>query len=49
MVRYHDETHTIVEAIDPQIMHQLTANDAMAPVAERIRSMLSTALTHLSS
>ena len=49
VVRYDDETHTIVEAIDPQVMHQLTGNDAMAPVAERIGSMLSTALTHLSS
>ena len=49
VVRHDDETHTIVEAIDPHIMHQLTGNDAIAPVADRIASMLSKALTILSS
>ncbi len=49
VVRYDDEAHTIVEAIDPQTMHLLTGNDAMAPVAQRVGSRLSEALKQLSS
>ncbi|HSN12456.1 MAG TPA: DUF302 domain-containing protein [Propionibacteriaceae bacterium] len=38
---------TVVEAIDPQTMHELTGNEAMAPVAERVGSMLRAALDSL--
>jgi uncharacterized protein (DUF302 family) len=42
----NDET-TVVEAIDPETMHQITGNDAMRPVAERIGGMLQAALDSL--
>lgn len=38
---------TIVEAIDPQTMRQLTGNVAMAPVADRIGGMLQATLDSL--
>ena len=38
---------TVVETIDPQTMHELTGNEAMAPVAERVGSMLRAALDSL--
>ncbi|HYO86023.1 MAG TPA: DUF302 domain-containing protein [Dermatophilaceae bacterium] len=49
VVRYDDEARTIVEAIDPQTMHLLTGNDAMALVAQRVGSLLSETLKQLSS
>lgn len=47
VVRSVDEATTVVEAIDPQTMHQLTGNDAMRPVAQRIGRMLQDALDSL--
>jgi uncharacterized protein (DUF302 family) len=47
VVRSLDEATTKVEAIDPQTMHELTGNEAMAPVAERIGAMLQGALDSL--
>ncbi len=47
VVRWVDAETTIVEAIDPQTMHELTGNDAMKPVAERIGGMLRGALDSL--
>ncbi|CAI9404477.1 DUF302 domain-containing protein [Aestuariimicrobium sp. T2.26MG-19.2B] len=49
VVRSVDEASTVVEAIDPQTMHELTGNEAMAPVAERIGGMLQGALDSLTS
>lgn len=39
--------HTIVEAIDPATMHELTGNDAMKDVAVRIGGMLQAVLDSL--
>ncbi|MHB1008150.1 MAG: DUF302 domain-containing protein [Propionibacteriaceae bacterium] len=47
VVRSVDAGTTIVEAIDPQTMHELTGNDAMKPVAERVGGMLRAALDSL--
>ena|SRR5664279_2814752 len=47
VVRSVDDATTIVEAIDPQTMRQLTGNDAMEPVAERIGGMLAAVLASL--
>lgn len=47
VVRSVDSQTTIVEAIDPQTMHQLTGNEAMKPVAERIGGMLQATLDSL--
>ena len=47
VVRALDDSTTIVEAIDPETMHLLTDNDAMAPLAERIGGMLRAALASL--
>lgn len=47
VVRSVDDATTIVEAIDPQTMRQLTDNEAMEPVAERIGGMLAAALASL--
>jgi uncharacterized protein (DUF302 family) len=47
VVRAVDASTTIVEAIDPETMHLLTDNDAMAPLAERIGGMLRAALASL--
>lgn len=47
VVRSVETTTTIVEAIDPQTMRQLTDNDAMGPLAERIGGMLRAALADL--
>jgi uncharacterized protein (DUF302 family) len=44
VVRSLDASTTIVEAIDPQTMHQLTGNDAMRSVADRVGGMLRAAL-----
>lgn len=47
VVRFADATTTIVEAIDPQTMHQLTGNEAMRPVADRVGGMLQATLDSL--
>jgi uncharacterized protein (DUF302 family) len=47
VVRSVDDATTIVEAIDPQTMRQLTDNEAMGPLAERIGGMLRAALAEL--
>lgn len=47
VVRLVAPDETVVEAIDPQTMHELTGNDDMKPVAERIGGMLQTALDSL--
>ena len=47
VVRSLDASTTIVEAIDPQTMHQLTGNDAMRSVADRVGGMLRAALDSL--
>jgi uncharacterized protein (DUF302 family) len=44
VVRALDERRTIVEAMDPAVMVQLTENDALADVAADARTRLSTAL-----
>ncbi len=49
VVRAVDEGTTIVEAIDPATMHQLTGNEAMKPVAVRIGGMLQAALDSLTA
>jgi len=47
VVRSVDDATTIVEAIDPQTMRQLTGNDAMGPLAEQIGGMLRGALASI--
>jgi len=47
VVRSVDDATTIVEAIDPQTMRQLTGNEAVGPLAERIGGMLAAALASL--
>lgn len=47
VVRSVDDETTTVEAIDPETMHQLTGNDAMRPVAQRIGGLLQAALDSL--
>ena len=48
VVRTLDEHHTVVEAMDPKTMVDLTANDALAGVATEAATRLSAALTSLS-
>ena len=48
VVRTLDEHHTVVEAMDPKTMVDLTANDALADVAAEAGTRLSAALTSLS-
>jgi len=47
VVRAVNAATTIVEAIDPQTMHQLTDNNAIQTVADRIGKMLAAALDSL--
>lgn len=47
VVQSVDSTTTIVEAIDPQTMRELTGNAAMQPIAERIGGLLQAALDSL--
>jgi uncharacterized protein (DUF302 family) len=47
VVRSVDAGTTIVEAIDPRTMHELTGNDAIQPVAELVGGMLQAALDSL--
>jgi uncharacterized protein (DUF302 family) len=45
VVRTLDAEHTLVEAMDPAIMTQLTENPSLAEVAGQARSLLTNALT----
>ena len=47
VVRTLDETHTLVEAMDPDVMVNATGNPALASVAEQARTRLSAALAAL--
>lgn len=47
VVRYLDDTTTLVEALDPDTMVALTHNDALAPVAREAAARLSAALAQL--
>jgi uncharacterized protein (DUF302 family) len=47
VVRTLDESHTLVEAMDPGVMVSATGNDALEPIAEQVRERLSTALIEL--
>ena len=47
VVRTLDETHTLVEAMDPGVMVSATGNAALEPVAEEARERLSKALVEL--
>jgi uncharacterized protein (DUF302 family) len=47
VVRTLDETHTLVEAMDPAVMVTATGNAALEPVAEHARERLSKALADL--
>jgi uncharacterized protein (DUF302 family) len=47
VVRAVDETHTLVEAIDPAVFVTATGDPALEPVAERARDLLTKALSDL--
>ena len=49
MVRSIDESHTVVEAMDPDAMTSLTGNQALAEVATEARSRLQAALDGLAA
>lgn len=48
VVRTIDDTHTLVEAMNPDIMVSATGNPEIAPVAEQARTRLTAALYALS-
>ena len=48
VVRTIDDTHTLVEAMNPDVMVSATGNPALAPVAEQARARLTAALDSLS-
>jgi uncharacterized protein (DUF302 family) len=47
VVRTFDDTHTLVEAMDPAVMVTATGNPELATVAEQVRERLVTALNTL--
>lgn len=47
VVRTLDETHTLVEAMDPGVMVSATGNTALEPVAIQARDLLTKALADL--
>jgi uncharacterized protein (DUF302 family) len=47
VVRTVDETHTLVEAMDPGVMVSATGNPALEPVAQQARELLTKALADL--
>lgn len=49
VVRAIDETHTLVEAMNPDVMVSATGNNALAPVAEQARNRLTAALADLTT
>lgn len=49
VVRSIDDTHTLIEAMDPGVMVSVTGNVELAPVAEQARARLTAALGALSA
>jgi uncharacterized protein (DUF302 family) len=49
VVRTLDDTHTLVEAMNPDVMVSATGNPALAPVAEQARIRLAAALSALTA
>ena len=49
VVRSIDDGHTLVEAMDPNVMVTATGNEGLAPVAEQARQRLTAALHALST
>ena len=49
VVRAIDETHTLIEAMNPAIMSQLSDNPAVADVAAQARTRIAAALASLTS
>lgn len=49
VVRALDDSQTLVEAMDPAVMVELTGNDALADVAAEARTRLSAALAGLTT
>jgi len=49
VVRSIDDTHTLVEAMDPNVMVTATGNHGLAPVAKQARERLTAALDALSA
>lgn len=49
LVRSIGQTRTLIQALDPDVMVELTRNQDLAPVAADARTRLSAALTSLSS
>lgn len=49
VVRSIDETHTLIEAMNPDVMVSATGNPALAPVAEQARTRLTAALDALTA
>jgi uncharacterized protein (DUF302 family) len=49
LVRSIGQTRTLIQALDPDVMVELTANQDLAPVAAEARTSISAALTSLSS
>lgn len=47
VVRSLDVTHTLIEAMNPDVMVSVTGNPALAPVAEQARDRLTAALAAL--
>ena len=47
VVRAGDDGRTVVEALDPQMMVEVTGNEALRPVAEEVGSRLRSALDSL--
>jgi uncharacterized protein (DUF302 family) len=49
VVRTLDETHTLIEAMDPAVMVAATGNPALASVAEQARTRLQSALAEVAA
>jgi uncharacterized protein (DUF302 family) len=49
VVRSVDDTHTLVEAMNPDVMVSATGNRALAPVAEQARIRLAAAVSALTA
>jgi uncharacterized protein (DUF302 family) len=49
VVRSLDDTHTLIEAMNPDVMVNATGNAALAPVAEQARTRLTAAMTALTA
>jgi len=49
VIRFIDDTHTLVEAMDPTVMVTTTSNPGLAPIAEQARTRLCDALAQLAA